>query len=510
MPDTVDDIVRRRRKYHASMTTLPATEVSEDEFHPPPPPPPPPPPAYSSNVNNKVRLEPQSMRIEGDERGLPHVDAVVHPIMRELGVIRPSPEQIREAKLNLKPSFSKLTGIVDMRSSTHEPSTNSASDNSDDLASSNISRQRKNCIDETPNKQKWLKKTKSQLALDSLTKQFQEMATEMSKLRDEKHQLSRKVMQHELSNQTSTKHNDDDDNSTIRLAKTTGTPHALNFLEQDVLPPDYVNKPSKQQRTEPILSDESSTVFRTKRLDTWVKSAEQADPPPSILGSKRRSSSPVLVVGKPQKERRGRSKTRTRSNSSKRSKSEARSESLPRSLKSVLFHFSDADEQRSETNSDNVTECIQVGEDYITRTADKLVIHGPYIDDELNVFHELCLEYTKAAQLTFAQRSFFSRTKPAHERVYGLIGSDKRSKWLNRRDWTSGMDGFKLLDYLFRKTIRSKTGKIKRPGLNIEYFDEGRTLSPERFKAIMKKAFDRRDELLKTVVGEIKPFTSIT
>jgi hypothetical protein len=184
--------------------------------------------------------------------------------------------------------------------------------------------------------------------------------------------------------------------------------------------------------------------------------------------------------------------------------------SLTKSMKSVLFNIAGAEEVRSEQSSDDIANINQAGSDGIGRTCDKFTIHGPYVDDELNVYHELCSEYQKAAEATFARRSMFSRTKPAHERVYGFIGSDRRSKWVNRNEWTSATNDYKLLDHLFRSTIRSRSQRIKSPGLELEHFKKDRRLDMTRFRQIMKGAFNRRDALLHSIVGKSNPFDRIS
>jgi hypothetical protein len=183
--------------------------------------------------------------------------------------------------------------------------------------------------------------------------------------------------------------------------------------------------------------------------------------------------------------------------------------SLTKSMKNVLFHISGAEEVRSQTGSDDVVTVSNVGSDKAGRICERFTIHGPYVDDELNVFHEFCREYLKAAEVTFAKRSILSRTRPAHERVYGLLGSDKRTKWTNQRDWVAVTNDLKLLDHLFRSTIRSKTLKIKEPGLELEGFEKGKTLDYVRFRRIVKHAFTRRDQLKLTIVGAEKAFDSI-
>jgi hypothetical protein len=183
--------------------------------------------------------------------------------------------------------------------------------------------------------------------------------------------------------------------------------------------------------------------------------------------------------------------------------------SFAKSMKSVLFHISGAEEKRSETGSDDVVTLSAVGSDGIGQICERFTIHGPYVDNELNIFHEFCREYLKAAEITFARRTYFSRSRPAHERVYGLIGSDRRTKWTNQRDWVAATNDLKLLDHLFRKTIRSKSFRIKEPGIELEGFERGKTLNFERFKRIVRHAFAKRDQLKLTIVGVEKAFESI-
>lgn len=483
MVDGIFDAIGEKRKFHATMSTLPRSTGWTDFEEIIPNQVPPPAPPLPANFNSKVRLEPAHMRDASDGRNLPHVDSVVQPGMRELNRCQPESDEIANVRARLRPIASRTTDVASL--------------NVGNPTEENVTIRRSSLPPPYQSSENHSSKTIRAERLNE--SQADTVAFEVTKLLDHA-----KGLEEDKAKLIAMLERTEAEKQRIVDANKARRPHALDFLDDDqraVVEAKRVN----QMLTEKNGIEDSTDVYRQSRLDKWVEETKNQANKPNQTETNPRETSPVSILSKkPGKKNRSRPpRTRSQSGVSERS------QSLSRSMKSVLFHLSDAEERRSETDSDDVTECVQTGDDYVKRTADKLLIHGPYVDDELNVFHELCHEYMKAARYTFAQRSYFSRTRPAYERVYALIGSNRRTKWLNRRDWNAGSNEFKLLDYAFRKTIRSKSQKITNPGLNIEHFTVGRTLGPMRFRIIMMMAFERRDELLRSLVGESKTFTTV-
>lgn len=183
--------------------------------------------------------------------------------------------------------------------------------------------------------------------------------------------------------------------------------------------------------------------------------------------------------------------------------------SATKSIRSVLFKGVEEEELHSEVDEDDIAD-MKIGDtDFIDTTSAKFVIHGPFMDKELNVFHAICVEYMLAARMSFAKRSPFSRTNAAHERVYALLGSNRRSLWTNMNSWHKATNDLRILDFLFRKTIRSQSKRIKQPVMEIEHFTENSTLTTGRFKRIIHSVFKTREYLAKTLGINVDRFDDI-
>jgi hypothetical protein len=174
--------------------------------------------------------------------------------------------------------------------------------------------------------------------------------------------------------------------------------------------------------------------------------------------------------------------------------------SAAKSIRSVLFKRTEEEELCSEIDEDDVADVNTGDTGFIDFTSDKFTIHGPFVDKELNVFHAICVEFQLAARISFAKRTAFSRTNPAHERVYALLGSNRRSSWTNRNNWTKATNNLQVLDFIFRKVIRSESKRIRQPVMELEHFTENSTLDSRRFWKIMRSIFKKREHLT-TVLG---------
>jgi len=196
-----------------------------------------------------------------------------------------------------------------------------------------------------------------------------------------------------------------------------------------------------------------------------------------------------------------------KSNASKLSFESVRS--TAKSVKSVLFKNVEEEDLRSQISDDDIADINAGDTSFVDYAYDKFTIHGPFVDKELNVFHSICNEYSLASRFTFAKRNKFTRTNPAHERVYALIGSDKRSSWTNRNDWTQAINNLRVLDFIFRRVIRSRSRIIKEPVMVLEHFTHGSVLDSRRFKCVIRSIFKKRDHLMEVLGIEMIKFEDI-
>lgn len=183
--------------------------------------------------------------------------------------------------------------------------------------------------------------------------------------------------------------------------------------------------------------------------------------------------------------------------------------SIGRSVKSVIFKGAEEEEIRSEIDAEDVADRDVGDTGFVKYTATKFTIHGPFVDTELNVFHAICKEYEVAADISFARRNSFSRTRPPHDRVYALLGSNRRSRWTNQGDWMKANHDLQILDFIFRKTIRSKSRVIKQPVMELEHFIEGCVLDERRFRWIIRGIYSKRDRLLTSMGIKVIHFDKI-
>jgi hypothetical protein len=252
-----------------------------------------------------------------------------------------------------------------------------------------------------------------------------------------------------------------------------------------------------------LIDDRFERVSRIENNDR--NEPESSDIKPHRYRSKERDQS------------RGRDKKRSSSKNSKFSKHspESRSRSVEsirstaRSIKSVLFKRTEEEELLSEVEDDDIADVNAGDTGFIDLTSTKFTIHGPFVDKELNVFHAMCVQYQLAARMSFAKRTHFARTNPAHERVYALLGSNRRSSWTNRNSWDKASNDLQLLDFIFRKVIRSESRRIRKPVMELEHFTEGSTLNSGRFWKIMRSVFKKREHLVKVLGVDVDRFDDI-
>lgn len=183
--------------------------------------------------------------------------------------------------------------------------------------------------------------------------------------------------------------------------------------------------------------------------------------------------------------------------------------SVAKSIKSVLFKRTEEAELHSEVDDDDIADANAGRTDFVDLTSEKFTIHGPFVDKELNVFHAICIEYQLAAKISFAKRTPFARTNPAHERVYALIGSNRRTGWTNRNSWSNVTNDLQVLDYIFKRIIRSNSKIIRKPVMELEHFTERSILDTRRFWKIMKSIFKKREHLAQVLNTNVEKYEDI-
>lgn len=200
---------------------------------------------------------------------------------------------------------------------------------------------------------------------------------------------------------------------------------------------------------------------------------------------------------------------------SKSSETQESSRSRRSSESHVSFDLGSEIKTSSQHSSAN-SECevdevdIEGGADLtIQGICNKFTINGPFYDDELNALHLLCSEYTSIASLTLGRQGVFSRSKPHHERVYLYLSSNRRSKWFDTRKPITPSSESRLLDFIFRKILRSRSLVIRDPRMQLDGLDKDRRLSLNRFKRVMQRAFQRRKALIEAAVGSLINFELI-
>jgi len=460
----------------ADKVSQPIKPAPAKQIRLPPIPPPPPPLPFSQP---RVDLTPTHMRDDKSKSGIPHYSAIIHPDYEARPPLRPTSNVLRETRTSLR----RPTNMTpEARKFVCESLSDSGSDT----------------------------------ALNSSPIQASHPPPPTRRISDEKRRPTpkpsntrpqgRRTPEEGISTMTHQDH---------ALAKALAR---INALETTVGSYKKMMDPPSEDE---YIHQEAREFDETKRrVSTWNEKVTN-DPPPtsvkppsSILKDNRGRKPPSLQRRKsdPQSTKsklKRLDEQNTDNDDAKSVKSSFSSTSMARSMKSVLFRVDCAEDIRSEVSCDDALEVNLDDEIEINQACDKFTIHGPYIDAELNIFHEICQEYVRAAEITFSRKSIFSRTVQTHERVYAFIGSDRRSRLANRKDWNAISNDFKLLDYLFRSIIRSRSKKVKRPKFKLDHFTEGKTLHSQRFKHVMLRIFNRRDQLLKSIVGQTTSFESI-
>jgi hypothetical protein len=504
MDPNIEKKVLQRRKFYASTIFEKAvSEPTHCDMDPNPstigttnPPPPPPPPMPSNTFNSTVDLRPPSMKSGNNRRnGKPPIDSIVQSEVRAKPIVRPEANELIEAKSKLKRS-SRISHELD---DVHDSNTRRKDFKESALYKAEASKPLKREIDRRMDKDRRIEPqspTEDSPSYDDSW--IRPRLKSGQRHQSQRLEYSSPVRPRHI--RIDSGHSDDDWNAQSR-----------QDFRDDISTLIFNKDPKIARWIRQIVNEESDPEEKEKRSQideprrrSSLKKEQDFDPEIDAL----RSNLNRQVSETDAQPSKGKSKAMS-TKSARSAISTGSRKSLAKSMKSVLFKIDDAQELRSERSSEDLIDVNSNESNKIGHTCEKFTIHGPYVDDELNIFHEICQEYKKAAEMTFAKRTAFSRSKPSHERVYYFLSSDRRSGWFNRKDWTAATNDFKLLDHLFRKILRSKTQRIGEPRLKISHLEKGRTLTTSRFRAIVKSCFNRRNELLKAIVGELKEFENI-
>jgi len=131
--------------------------------------------------------------------------------------------------------------------------------------------------------------------------------------------------------------------------------------------------------------------------------------------------------------------------------------------------------------------------------AEKLKIRSVYFDPELDVLNRFCLEFTAISMKTLPTGLFSRKSGDAAFRVYHYM--DKRANSISTPidDEPSEPDAPVLLIRLFLNEFRTKSDGTSTIGTNVPLLSHSNRLSLERFTAITKSVFDRRDYFYKNI-----------
>jgi len=490
-----------------------------------------------ADFNSKVDLRPLSMiNKKLFPSGKPHVDSVLCTEQRNIGIPIANPEllnQIRSAKLKPTGRRSEIeeegNRSVDLSPSNPSSATfvdpqmfmsmnNKLDDNfrSDSEHSLNIPPPPP--PPELPPLHATIKKDLEEFTeIEQIKETVKEIYNKIKKTKREQEKLEKQIKLNAV--------RDKEFDNSLPSPKHSKSNCLQNQIQQETQQETNSNLPLESFRIGLLKDDKFQTWInqmvsdkfeRESRLDgNEFKDHQMVRRPEMIKEEPRRGRSLSAQKKKRkeigQKERRSRSRESilSRHSTKSRANSVESFRSIAKSMKSVMFKNMEEEELRSEISDEDVAD-RDVGDiSFIDYTSNKFTIHGPFIDKELNVFHAICKEYELAARMSFAKRNPFARTNPAFMRVYALIGSNRRSSWTNRSSWTQATTELQILDYLFRKTIRSETRVIKQPVIELEYFSEGSSLDSRRFKHIMRSTFQKRDQLMTSLGIEIKYFDEI-
>jgi hypothetical protein len=131
--------------------------------------------------------------------------------------------------------------------------------------------------------------------------------------------------------------------------------------------------------------------------------------------------------------------------------------------------------------------------------AEKLKFRPVFFDPELDILNRYCLEFTSIGAKTMdTSLSFFKKENPI-SRVYKYMDSRVNSTSTPLDEEPLGPDIPVLLTQLFLNQFRVKSNGMNEIKLLIPIFSHSNRLSEERFAAITRAVFDRRDFFYKNI-----------
>lgn len=532
--DVVNDSLRLRRKFVASTVKLTSDLDNQSVCSMP-------------NFNDKVDLRPLSMINDNDRpSGKPHVDSVLQPSQRLNGIPRYAPTISAEALQNvvLRPNSSRINikeSTNDIKFNINNGTPSDATSNQSHNGVTDFANEKQQQLNVTnshsipqppppPRSSKLIKMNNfskqndinhlhsiqptlsddnskefvtnasqkfNEVSLDAIQQQILNLKLDL----DERFKSGRyEINDSEITIPTREYYRDRNYNST---ADNKSIPINLNGVD--------INRKFNEQELnvgnfEKWISSMVNDQFeRISRIDT-----QTTDDIARVNSNQYKTETNDYNLAHNDKPRDG---SVTSNDNSKRGRSPTPSvkstKSNARSIKSVLFKRTEEEELYSDVEDDDVADINSGKTGFIDYASNKFTLHGPFIDKELNVYHAICFQFQLAARISFAKRGPFSRTHSATTRVYALIGSNRRSSWTNRDSWSRANDDLRVLDFIFRKVIRSNSKVIRKPVMELEHFTDGTILDERRFYKIIRSIFKKRNLLMDTLGIDLNQFDDI-
>jgi hypothetical protein len=467
--DDVRHLLAKRRQYLATQSRLTLDQTTCCS-------------SIMSEYNSKVDLRPQwAINDNTAKSGKPHVDAVLQPSQREVGIPRSiprlSPDQLTSVKL-------RKTGIRNSIDAEGRRTVNDTENDSLKIKSSpnvkvNVFNYRVDSESSKTNLTAMAPPTPPPLPLkfkvkddfkvqdkDDADHRFQNEPKADNVSKDAEITWLKAQMDELKANWTSTNNN----NISVKPQANSGE-LPMNSRQQDFVLMNERNVEPRFDKSFDIykqFNDNERNMpegmrkwidqlvndkfERISRLDAYEHSPPKLFDQPKRLDRSRSKDSKYRKDGMKTIDNSFQPKNASRSS---RAPSVSSFRSTAKSIKSVLFKRTEEEEILSDVENDDIADINAGATGFIDYTSEKFTIHGPFVDKELNVFHAICVEYQLAARISFAKRTAFSRTNPAHIRVYVLLGSNRRSSWTNRDSWPKATNDLQILDFIFRRIIRS-------------------------------------------------------
>lgn len=131
--------------------------------------------------------------------------------------------------------------------------------------------------------------------------------------------------------------------------------------------------------------------------------------------------------------------------------------------------------------------------------AEKIKIRSIYFDPELDILNRFCLEFSAIAVKTLPTGVFSLKPGNAVKRVFTFMDKRVNSISTPTDDQPLSPDIPVLLTHLFLNEFRIRSDGTNAIGINVPLFSHSNRLSLDRFDAITRSIFDRRDYFYRNV-----------